>query len=1337
MGPLPPVAPQQVPLQAPEPAEEPSEFDQMPWYAKGLDLIARTGYASAGFAHSLVTGGNPIQGAWDGLLGRERKNYSDVLGAVGFDHGLARAALGFGMDVALDPLSYVGIGAGKGAGKIAFGAETKTLTEAGQGVRTAMEAEKLVHARQLLGAFDATDNAAVRGQILERFGLGAKAALPDETIAKLMSERATAEEFYRYSRGAQPAAEELLPQEARELARPLTAPSAQLEALQPQQVFEPRAIRFLDQPLVNLEPALQAGKQALQKVEDLRGIGPVVRGVRQSGEDVGKWLKGLFSTDTGDSWLNSTMTDARDKLDFDTYRIFDDWVGKNGIGRDLIDLRKTDPARAKMVEDQVRGALQGISDIKTRQIPDAEKLKLVDSKLGLMKTQLQELYGTGEKNLAAHTAALQAAETGIKAKGQEYAQAVGEHQAAIEQAAGAEAKKQTAEMRGAHQAEFGDIVKELKDRGIGPIAGISGQEYRENIPKAMRRLKGQPMDEWIDELKRRMPMYFPENADQEHLYDFLKLATSKPGEVAPEAVRAGVQAPKEAARLKVIEDEVAALRKQKAALEAKPNPAGVDVAKAKTYEKNIERLEKVKAAWKENPPLKGEEYKVLREPTDPLAKEITERMKGRFQQMLEAEQKLPLPPQRMENYFPHIANENLNPAIRKLIRQDAYKVLTREFSGNLNAAQRRSYQGLVDELTVQHLIDEGHIDPHLLDAELKRQGIKVTPDQMLFFETDPIKAGIARELKSVRTLNAADMTREILSSPQFVAGKVALKDKDALIELLKRNPGHTAFLPTKDYIDRFLTPSEREALKHGAQPELRSSFIKDLGEILRNAKNDIEGKPERELAQAYIVKNEVAQHLSKAYSSQFSTEATKQFLKVYDRVTSYWKTFQTLPNPGFYVRNAVSYVWQAGILAGANNPKTWQKSIMALRNPEAVENFGKYTAKEALDIAERHAIVRGGFVGREIGESIERLTNPSNNPLSLRGPIARKGGDLVQSIDNAARFALFADGLEKGMDVQSAINRTKLYLFDYNDLTKTEKTFFKRLIPFYTWTRKSIPVGLMSAVQQPGKVAAIKKIQGEAESNVPGALENRQVAEWIRDSMGVPIKKNDDGTVSYFLMGNWIPTMDVAKLDPREILSSVHPAIKIPLEQWLNQNLYTGKPLERFPGELQKVLGVPMTGRVAELVRNVGFAQQFDRHFFKDDLDAVDTPLSVLGFRTYAQDKAKQLQSSLLEVNHEIGQMRRAEADARAKYGDDSRITLQYTQRLADLAKEQENLHNNLQQVQPQANASDPNKLISGARRSQPRGAQQGRSPASALMKKVHHVGRMNPKIEKILGGRR
>ena len=76
---------------------------------KVLDFTQRLNYAIAGGAKELVEGGDDALGeAWKGITGSEKDTFSDVLGSAGIENKWVKGIGGFVLDVALDPITYIG-----------------------------------------------------------------------------------------------------------------------------------------------------------------------------------------------------------------------------------------------------------------------------------------------------------------------------------------------------------------------------------------------------------------------------------------------------------------------------------------------------------------------------------------------------------------------------------------------------------------------------------------------------------------------------------------------------------------------------------------------------------------------------------------------------------------------------------------------------------------------------------------------------------------------------------------------------------------------------------------------------------------------------------------------------------------------------------------------------------------------------------------------------------------------------------------------------------------------------------------------------------------------------
>ena len=92
-----------------------------------FNLLARPGRAVAGGVYSAVDRDpetSVLSGVAEGLSGRGQRNFSDVLGELGVKNRFAKSVGGFGLDIATDPLTYLGIKGQRGI------SATEALSEA-------------------------------------------------------------------------------------------------------------------------------------------------------------------------------------------------------------------------------------------------------------------------------------------------------------------------------------------------------------------------------------------------------------------------------------------------------------------------------------------------------------------------------------------------------------------------------------------------------------------------------------------------------------------------------------------------------------------------------------------------------------------------------------------------------------------------------------------------------------------------------------------------------------------------------------------------------------------------------------------------------------------------------------------------------------------------------------------------------------------------------------------------------------------------------------------------------------------------------------------------------
>lgn len=1269
----------------------PDPWGEMSWFEKTLDVLSRPTYASANAAKALLTGRNPFEAALKGLTGEQRTTYSDVLGVVGMDKGLARSVLGFAGDVLLDPTTYLTFGAGaagKGAQVTLKGAK-QVLTPAAVATKDAALALKTAQAARILEKAKPARIEALYAKtgmkgVAETFS--AKPELAKEILPNLLGERAV-------QRGLERAVE----------GQPVTSAMRALEGLKPSEIVKSKEIRWMGAPIpgakqVVAAPFKLAGK-AYTAAEAIPGVGGALTYLREFGSKAKAAMKTVFSTSTGLPEFDRLIRQYADVLDFKTMEVINRY--KQTVLAPLGALKKSDPKAYEDGLKQVSQFLEGTVDAIKKKVPDANRIADIGRHLTSLEARLQEMHALKGRQLQGTAHAISKTE-GVLGEAQKILQskqaaagALGIIKGGPKKIAEKLAKKETKQVRAAHRAEFDQIKKTLREQGIS--AGGLGPEFAKHIPKSLRRKATgtNSYDIWMERL--REAGLLPEGAtDIEDLGIFLKGIFAPAQAVSPEAMRGAAEAMvKQTRQARSLQRQIAKQEAKVASLERERERLQMMLAKGSdpALERQLAHTEKViaerkaeQAALQATPSVLKTEYVPTRkwaEGVHPAVKAAGEFLRDRFEQVWQAEQKgLALPPNRMEYYLPHYMKGEVRDALVDVINSDARKVLKHEHIGSVTEALRRTTGGRVDELKLGDLVESGKLDPSKVQDALKKMGIHLTADDLLVFEQNPVYAAIRRELSSVRALNASSMAREIIESPAFNKAKVNVSDAHTIKMTLLQHPGHAVFVPTKQWIEKVLTPSERAALYKGERKGMAGRFLEEVGDVQLD---ELAKRANAAQIEAYILPKEVAEHLSRAYSMQFDEESIKAFLKMTDKMTGWWKTMTTVVRPGFHVRNAVSNLWQM-MLAGMRNPATMARAGFLLANPDGVKGVGRYSGREVLELADRYGIRRTGFVGADIDDLIRREVEPSTlNILSVRGPLARWGGKLGTTVEDHARIALFMDGLEQGMDAASSAMRVKKYLFDYRNLTRIEKGIFRRLLPFYTWTRMSIPLALETLVTKPGAVSALEKIRVAGEKGVEDPVKREYLSEWLREGIGVPVRKGPSGETEYFLLKGWIPTTDLAKLDLNEVLGMLHPAIKTSVETLINKNLFTGRPVERFPGELKKFLGIPMPGKYENIARNAVALVEVDRALFSGASPGQAVTGLATGVRTYKQDKIVQMRAKVFELQKAMGDMRNAVVTAEKKYGGDSVIVRQARERLERVIEERDYVKQALLEIDPEA----------------------------------------------------
>jgi hypothetical protein len=318
---------------------------------------------------------------------------------------------------------------------------------------------------------------------------------------------------------------------------------------------------------------------------------------------------------------------------------------------------------------------------------------------------------------------------------------------------------------------------------------------------------------------------------------------------------------------------------------------------------------------------------------------------------------------------------------------------------------------------------------------------------------------------------------------------------------------------------------------------------------------------------------------------------TSPTLQAFDRVQGGFKGI-ALATPGYLVRNVLGDAFNAAVHENpftlARNAVKGQKALHQLGRwekaqgqfekalpkdlktikltPEQAAAIGtkktEIPAMQAALLAERNGVIRQG-------RFLELIEEGGTRPKGTRA-----WQNAVKRVEDSMRMTTFMGGLQRGLKPrEAAANASKIH-FDYGDLTKAEKGFMRRAMPFYTFTSRNLPLQAKAIVKRPGRYAAVQKAreEGRKQSGLPVGYEGGQNPYEARQ-LGLPIKFGDK-TFTLSAAAPFTDLNDLVGLNPlhpveatdtatKRIGEMLSPFVKTAPELVFNLSLFYRDQIER------------------------------------------------------------------------------------------------------------------------------------------------------------------------------
>lgn len=340
------------------------------------------------------------------------------------------------------------------------------------------------------------------------------------------------------------------------------------------------------------------------------------------------------------------------------------------------------------------------------------------------------------------------------------------------------------------------------------------------------------------------------------------------------------------------------------------------------------------------------------------------------------------------------------------------------------------------------------------------------------------------------------------------------------------------------------------------------------------------------------LKSEEAKALAnEVHDKMVNPESLRMALKGFDAIQNIWKA-QALVAPSYHIRNFAGNLWN-NFLADVQ-PAAYAQAA-ALQTSMKTGKLSPIQAKLVQEMEKNGVIGTGQYAG-DIAEAVSsQIGKGSINPLSQKFVGYRANRWLGSGVEDNAKIAHFLSKKAEGYGTKQAAESVKKYLFDYGDLTETEKGLLKRVMPFYTWTSKNIPLQVQQFFENPGKFSKIATAKKNLEQGV-AQPDEKYMSDYMRGNAPIRVKTDENGNTMYFLAGAWLPAAQAISFlsDPvSNTLGMITPAAKLPYENisgngtFFKNTLGEYDRIQKFPGQKTSYLGLDLNPMTVNNLRSI------------------------------------------------------------------------------------------------------------------------------------------------------
>lgn len=371
------------------------------------------------------------------------------------------------------------------------------------------------------------------------------------------------------------------------------------------------------------------------------------------------------------------------------------------------------------------------------------------------------------------------------------------------------------------------------------------------------------------------------------------------------------------------------------------------------------------------------------------------------------------------------------------------------------------------------------------------------------------------------------------------------------------------------------------------------------------------GFPASAPPQQFHVPKQIAQDFSRIIKSFSGPEEASSLVKGLDKFTNFFKVF-ALMRPAFHGRNLGGGLIQNKM--HLNSSIKGYGEMKSLVNGGVIEGAGKWPAFAGknlddaaatreirklmyqYDVVPKHVGLADDVAGQwdfDVAGNIpggrggDVSFNPvkwakqfkampgSWNPLKIKGLMGKdtefklaKAHEMTGNVsEQMNRGVPFLEGLKQGISPQQLAKDIREAHVDYKNLSETERQVFRRLFPFWTYTKGMTTFTAKKLAENPAGPL------GQVLRGMRVLRGNEILPEHLAETAAIPLGRNDEGDPRYItgfglmpedslmLLGNALGAVGADKKGLGfQVGGMVNPLLKYPIESVLGRSMFQGGP---------------------------------------------------------------------------------------------------------------------------------------------------------------------------------